>query len=48
MFKKLDFLREIHNSVAPLIMEIDKIFTEMFLFLQVGLPSELLSFTIGK
>ncbi len=44
---KLDFFREIHNSVAPSIMEIDKIFTEMFFSLQGGLPSMLFSFTIG-
>ncbi len=31
--KKLDFFREIQNSLAPLIMQINKIFTEMFLFL---------------
>ncbi len=30
MLKKLDFFREIHNSVAPSIMEIDKIFTDMW------------------
>ncbi len=33
ILKKLDFFREIQNSVVPLIMEIDKIFTELFLFL---------------
>ncbi len=33
ILKKLDFLREIQNSVAPSIMDIDKIVTEMFLFL---------------
>ncbi len=29
IWKKLDFFREIQNSVAPLIMEINKIFTEL-------------------
>ncbi len=29
ILKKLDFFGEIHNSVVPSIMEIDKIFTEM-------------------
>ncbi len=33
ILKKLDFFREIHNSVAPSVIEKDKIFTEMFLFL---------------
>ncbi len=32
ILKKLDFFRVIQNSVAPLIMEIDKIFLELFLF----------------
>ncbi len=35
---------KIQNSVAPLMMEIDKIFTEI---LQVGQPNRLFSFTIG-
>ncbi len=33
ILKKLDFFREIQNSISPLIMEIDKIFIELFLFL---------------
>ncbi len=36
ILKKLDFFREIHNIVTPSIMEIDKIFIEMFLFHKVG------------
>ncbi len=31
--KKLNLFREIQNFVDPLIMETDKIFTELFLFL---------------
>ncbi len=45
--KKLDFFREIQNSVATLIMATDKILTELFLFLTSRSPSGLFSFTIG-
>ncbi len=31
--EEVRFFREIHKSVAPSIMEINKIFTEVFLFL---------------
>ncbi len=33
ILKKLNFFIEIHSAVTPSIMEIDKILTEMFLFL---------------
>ncbi len=47
ILKKLDFFREIQNSVAPLIMATDNIFTEPFLFLKSRSTSRLFSFTIG-